>query len=105
MALSIVKKKEFVIGDRKAVLADVTFDNSYPTGGEPLAKKDLFFDVEVDHVDASPAGGFTFHWDDANAKLLAYQGDNTNAAAAPSVQVANATDLHTVTTRVFAIGK
>ena len=37
MALSVTQKgRDNVIGTRKMIVLDITFDNSYPTGGEAL---------------------------------------------------------------------
>lgn len=105
MALTVTPKSNFVIGDRRAVIADVDFDSSYPTGGEPLTAVNLGFTSRADLVIAEPAAGYTFEFDHTNSKLIARQGDNANAAAAPSVQVPDTTNLSTVTgVRVLAIG-
>ena len=105
MALTVTPRQNFVIGDRRAVIADVDFDSSYPTGGEDLLPTTLGFTSRADFVLVEPAGGYTFEYDHTNSKVIARQGDNPNAAAAPAVQVPNTTNLSAVTgVRVLAIG-
>jgi hypothetical protein len=41
MGLTVTPVKVFVNGDRKEAFYDVTFDSSYPTGGESLTAADL----------------------------------------------------------------
>jgi hypothetical protein len=41
MALTIAAVKSFVIGDRRQVIADVTPDNSYQTGGLALTAANI----------------------------------------------------------------
>ena len=105
MALTVTTKSNFVIGDRRAVIADIDFDSSYPTGGEDLTPETLGFTSRADFVLAEPAGGYLFEYDHTGKKLIARRGDNPNAAAAPAVEVTAATNLSTVTgVRIFAIG-
>lgn len=63
-----------VIGDLLWVAADVTFDNSYPAGGEALTPANLgFTDIEpyaqIVSLVATPSGGYNFEYDYANRKL------------------------------------
>lgn len=121
MALTITQKKRAKMGNAYAVAADVTFDSSYPTGGEALAAS-VFGLNSIDIMLCETAGGYMFQYDYANAKLKAFYpraaltgslavaesaatltGD-TDVAAAVGAEVGNATDLHTVTVRVMAIG-
>jgi hypothetical protein len=110
------------------VVADITFDDSYPTGGEAITPNQLKLESGIDFLMAAPAAGYMFEFDHANKKLKAYtpvksQAAHTHAentaeeytkdavtaaggaiSAAPAAEVANATDLHTVATRVIAVG-
>lgn len=96
MALTLAPKHEYVVGDRLELVIDITFDNSYPTGGLALTPANLGF-TELDVVNATPdTAGHTFPYDYTNQKLMAFSGGS---------QVANTTDLHTTTTRVVARGK
>jgi hypothetical protein len=97
VALTIRPVKTWVCGDRRNVLADITFDNSYPTGGEALTATDLGLTLELNAVHAAPATtGHVCPYDQANAKLMAFNG---------TTQIADRTDLSAVTTRVLAVGK
>lgn len=70
----------------------LAFDNSYPTGGEPLSASMLQL-AEVFFVDVPPNAGLVFQYDYTNSKLMVFQGDNNNAADGPLVEIANAVDL------------
>lgn len=45
MALTIVVVDREDVGDRERIVADVTFDSSYPRGGEEISAKDLGFRI------------------------------------------------------------
>lgn len=52
----------------------------------------------------SGGAGFQFSWDQVNQKIKVHQGDNTNVAAAPGIEVPNATNLTAMTFTVLAFG-
>lgn len=89
-----------VPGADRFTVTDVLYDNSYPTGGEPLTASDLgltFVTFAISTVKVAGTGSVTsVFYDIANAKLIAY------AAAA---QIANTTDLSAVTATVVAFGR
>lgn len=135
MGLIVRKVSSFVVGDRRTTVADVTFDNSYVTGGESLTRAMLGLGLSLDSVRADPASGLLFEYDYANSKLLAkYPTGGASApaalgapratataggtpvtssaatvpvalAAGQALEVGNTTDLSTVVTRVTAVGK
>lgn len=112
MALGTVTVvKQGIFGDMKYTFADVqlTAGANYTTGGEP-------FDVAqipgctgtlygVDIVGGAGGNGYLPVWDSTNKKLMVFQGDNANAAAAPAIQVPGNTNLSAVTVRVKAYTK
>jgi hypothetical protein len=53
MAATVVVNHSFVTGDRLRVIADVTFDSSYPSLGYPFAPSLLGLTGEVDYVNLS----------------------------------------------------
>ena len=88
-----------VTGNRLTVALKITFDDSYPTGGEPL---DLTTYVEnIETVSIEVSGGYVFQYDRTNKKVLAYEAGADGAALD---QVANATNLSTVITYVSVTG-
>lgn len=108
MALTIAVKSKQDVGNGEIVVADITFDTSYPTGGEPLTAKDLGFRVgsELWDVQTSQEGVRAFEWEqDANlkhtGKFLAYEEDGGGVLA----EVADTTNLSAVTVRVSARGR
>lgn len=134
MALDIDIVKRTVDGASRVVFADVTFDSSYPTDGEPLDADDLGFSSEIDFLDGA-GGGIVVDYDYTNKKLKALvPGVATGAAGAGTLddfpmsgvaatsasigltagntttrfgllkEVANGVDLSTVKVRVFARG-
>ena len=127
MSASVALKKKFKFGNGFGVVADVTLDSSYPTGGEALTAQQFGL-TTLDFVLCSPSGGYIAEFDHANSKIKVFtpvkvqaahthvenaaetytkdaataEGGAIAAAAAP--EVANTTDLHTVVVRVIAIG-
>ena len=81
-----------VVGTLKVTFRTLTFDSSYPTGGEPLTAADLGLSTVV-FATAQNKSGYSFEYDIANAKLLAYWVDTSTDGAAMA-QVADTTDLN-----------
>lgn len=106
MGLTVTPVKVFVVGDRKEAHVDVTFDSSYPTGGEALTAATLGF-TELNYVSDGIARksdntlAVLVSYDYTNSKLLAYK---SNTAANPQ-PVADTADLSTYKVRLRVIGK
>lgn len=71
----------------------LAFDTSYATGGMALTFAQLGYTIQPRRVFIPPKQGYTFEYVMSTQKVIVYQGDNTNAAAAPGIEVANATSL------------
>lgn len=86
------------------VFATITFDSSYPTGGEALASSDFSSVGSLDSVIVSQTNvaGIDAVWDSANSKVLLYDEDNTSGIAA---QVADTTDMSATTVDVLVVGE
>lgn len=94
MALAYTVSDSRVVGTEREVRGTVAFDASYPTGGESLSGLAAACGLSlVNDVKFFPHEGFVFEWDSANAKVLAYYGDNDNASDGALVQVPNTTDI------------
>lgn len=105
MALGITYSGDWLSsqGNRTRTSVVIAFDASYPTGGEPLTRAQLGLS-QVDDVIIPPKGGFIFEYDYTNQKVLVYV-EEAVAAGGPLLEVANATDLSTLTgVRVIAVG-
>lgn len=78
----------------------VTFDSSYPTGGEVLGLATKLPGHDVLFVQADPVLPYSFAYDYANDKLVVNKEDGTSGVTA---EAANASDLSAVvaTLRVF----
>lgn len=84
--------------------ADITFDSSYPTGGEALALTTLGLARHLREIRFSEvSAGYQLEYDRTNEKVKAYWVDTTVDGAAMA-EVANTTDLSTLTAKVVAIG-
>lgn len=103
MALTVAVVKRNVVGAQREVIADVTFDNSYPTGGEAFSPRDLdlsqpstatFHFLDVGMNDATIADQRLVEYDYTNSKLVVRTAVNTEAT--------NASDQSAVKVRVLA---
>ena len=96
--------KRFVMGDRRVVFADVTFDSSYPTGGEAIVPADFGLDTQIDHVVTNPTldGKNQVAYDHANKKLLVLFEDQTSGKHA---EAASESDQSETVVRVLVFGK
>lgn len=107
MALTVTLNKVYSIGDRKEVLATITFDSSYPTGGESLTASDLGLALELDYVSGGLARNGTNAvstvYDYTNSKLMAFQ--STTGAPNKLIEVANTSDLSSYAVKVRVVGK
>jgi hypothetical protein len=96
MALTITKEADKSLidacgGNVKFVRGLISFDTSYPTGGEAF---DLSGDIptEVQVVLIENKAGYFFEYDKANKKVIAYE---SGADGGANDEVGNTTDLAT----------
>lgn len=109
MALTITKVEDFVIGNKRVRVRDVTFDNSYATGGLSLtpANVNLRRIIQVVATGGKNAAGTSaipVAYDYTNQKLQAYRYDGASAGKAFLEEVAAAVDLSTFTVRLEITG-
>ena len=104
MALTISNQDRTVMGDRTVVFATVTFDSSYPTGGEAIAASDFENLDQIDYVSVNPVDVATNRvvWDRGNSKLKIFIEDGTSGIEA---EAANTSDQSAVAVEVQVIGK
>lgn len=69
------------LNNRWLIVADITLDSSYPTGGEAITANQFGLSV-LDFVLPSPAAGYIFEFDHDNMKLKAFTPVNAAAAHA-----------------------
>jgi len=81
------------------VALKITFDASYPTGGEALDLTAYVNNIETAMVETS--GGFVFGYDRTNKKLKAFEAGADGDALD---EVDNATNLSTVVTFITVTG-
>lgn len=95
---------------KRQVFASVTFGDgalTYPAGGIPLTKAKLGLPNQLESllfVDSGSANGYVYKFDQANAKIRIYQGDNDNVADAPLIELGGSAAPAAVTLKVQARG-
>lgn len=104
MALTISVVKRSVVGDLRCVVADVTFDSSYPDGGEAFGPSD---------VDPAQASGAAFHWcsvgmndaTDADNRIASYDYTNKKLRlfTAGATEAVDTSDQSAVKVRVMGL--
>jgi len=105
MALTIANEDRWISGDRVNVTATVTFDNSYPTGGEAIAASDFSGLSQIDYLSVNAHSDVATKdvvWDRTNSKLLIYIEDGTSGIEA---EAGNTSDQSAVDVEVHVIGK
>jgi len=91
-----------VPGTRKEVFGVITFDSSYPTGGESVTLAQLGLN-RLDWLELNAGIGYLPTWDGSTSdpKVLLYR---QTAATGAFVQVPNTTDMSATTVRFKATG-
>lgn len=86
-------------------LVEITFDSSYTTGGLAVSANSCGLN-SITGIVAGPTGsaGIVPSYDRTNAKLLAFWGDNTNAASAALIEVTASTNLATAKVACLVMG-
>lgn len=104
MALTVTRDKDpltngdfHVIGDLHWRHGTITFDSSYPTGGEAVTAADFGFGSQLIELLVFPTGAEVPVFDKTNKKVLLYTADGTQAA--------NTSDQSAVVVRYMAIGR
>lgn len=71
------------VGNQREVTADVTFDGSYTSGGEPIAAGDLNLGrIENLTIESGLTdGGLPVEWDDDTGALVVYDGTHSEQTA------------------------
>lgn len=101
MALTSSVTDRNINGRWREHTVDVTFDSSYPTGGEAYTAG-LFGLSQITSLRVASGGGlYVPEIDKANSKIIMGE---AGADGAPLDEVANTTDLSAVTITVVAVG-
>lgn len=97
MALTITRDTVYVLGDRKAVNGSITFDSSYPTGGESLTGADLKLELGLTVMQFEQHPSRIAYYDYTNKKAVLYTALGTEAS--------DTSDQSSITVRYRAVGK
>ena len=98
----------YSLGNLKAVLVDLTFDSSYPTGGEVLTPS-LVGLTTIVHVSSAyalhstPTTAVGVVWNPATGKLIALY-STANASNVPIAEAGSTDDLSAFTCRCMIYG-
>lgn len=103
MALTISKTRSGVVGDLRYFAGTVTFDSSYPTGGEAITPANFWMTNSLVSVIVNPAddAGVEVKWAPSTSKLLVFVEDNVSGISA---EAGNGTDQSGVVVPVFVLG-
>lgn len=74
---------------------------TYATGGVAVTPQQFGFNATLEHLDVAQSAGTVFEWVASSNKVKAFQ---NAAGAGPLAEVANATNLGSITPRFLAIG-
>jgi hypothetical protein len=72
MSLTTSIVKQDVFGNKRFHVVSLTFDSSYPTGGESLSARNCGLS-QIDHIQFEPAHGMSFEYDHTNAKVKTFR--------------------------------
>lgn len=106
MALTYTADAPDIVAGERQVRGTITFDSSYPTGGESFSVTAVGL-TALNHLSfQTSSSGYVPVWDRSTSapKVLALMGDNNNSSDGPLIQVADTTDLSAVTVGFTAIG-
>ena len=103
MAVSVSNKATLNTNTEKTVISEVTFDSSYPTGGEAVVASDFGLHG-ITHVLVTQSNVATKrgYWEETTGKILVYVEDGTTGIEA---QAASTSDQSALSVQVFAVGK
>jgi hypothetical protein len=110
MALTVTTNKPVLSGAYRQVSGTITFDSSYATGGKalPLSALGMYAltEFEAQNASSTATNAYVVTWNRSSTAptLKVFQGDNANAAAAPLIEVPNATNLATLVCTFTATG-
>ena len=91
-----------VSGNIKYVIKDITFDDSYPTGGEGLSATQLGLEEVYIVLISQKSDGYVVQYDYTNEKLEIYEAGADGAALD---ELGNTADASGIAIRLIAYGK
>lgn len=91
-------RRGHLIGGLDVRVADVLFDSSYPTGGEPISPSEVGLNSILGAIDLNGGtgdGGYRFKWDPVNNKLLAFRASGFTPAGTVAVSMTDGSRINT----------
>lgn len=104
MAVTVTVDNTELVGRKRQKRGTITFDSSYPTGGEAVTPADFGL-VAITDMQFEGDDGYVLRWDRSTTspKVMAYWVDTTTDGA-PMAEVANTTNLSAVVSRFTVTG-
>lgn len=103
MALTFTKSASGVMGDKRYWYGLVTFDNSYPTGGETITAADFeMTNLQVVYPSGTTVATKRVAWAFTTGKLMIFVEDGTSGIEA---QAGSTSDQSAVVVPVLALGE
>jgi hypothetical protein len=104
MALTHTIVARTVFGDKYVTVTESTFDNSYPTGGEPITAAEFgLSSIEAVFISHGSAFGSLVGWNKSGSTLLVRDSGANAGDVFP--EQANATDLSTLVVHLIVVGR
>ena len=95
MALTFLKSREVPKkkGGPELRFIDITFDDSYPTGGEAITAANIGFTTIYAVFPPASLGGCVLEWDKTNSKIKAWYADYDATGDGILIELANTSDV------------
>lgn len=103
MALTVSRVFTIKVSNKKCTVADITFDSSYPAGGESLTPTQLGMTVVQKSFPSLSTNNYVCKYNRSTSKLQALDGDYSTSTDGPLQETAT-TDLSAETVRMCFLG-
>jgi hypothetical protein len=101
MAVTLSNQDFSVIGDKRVTRGQITFDNSYPTGGEVITTQQVglanILNMIIENPVSSTPTTRMCTFDNTNLKFMLF-------TSSDGLQIANGTDVSAFSARFEAVG-
>jgi hypothetical protein len=108
MGLAITSVNRNKSGNQFKIDAVVTFDDSYPTGGETINASSLGLNI-IDGLEVTNSGGYAYDTiiasSGGSALIKVYYSDYNATGDGAFIEVPNTTNISTLATKIVAYGK
>lgn len=103
MALTFSAPTHKNAGSERATYGTITFDSSYPTGGEAYTNREMGLGT-INSLQLEQDDGYIPYWDNTNSKIKLFWADYDAVADGALIEVADTTDVSSVIVKWRAWG-